>query len=48
VLKAAEEHRQALKNPPKNITEYLASLEKQELPNSVAALRLLYVSDTNG
>ena len=45
VLQSAEEHRQALRNPPKTITEYLLSLEVQELPESVAALRLLYAAD---
>jgi len=46
VLQSAEEHRQALRNPPKTITEYLLSLEVQELPESVAALRLLYAADS--
>jgi hypothetical protein len=38
---AAETHRQSLKNPPKSVEEFLASLETQGLPKSVAALRTL-------
>lgn len=41
VMDAAETHRQSLKNPPKSIEEFLASLEAQGLPQSVAALRRL-------
>jgi hypothetical protein len=35
VKEAAETHRQSLKNPPKSIKEFLASLEAQGLPQSV-------------
>jgi hypothetical protein len=42
VKEAAETHRQSLKNPPKSIKEFLASLEAQGLPQSVAALRILF------
>ena len=42
VLDAAETHRQSLQNPQKSIEEFLASLEAQGLPKSVAALRALY------
>jgi predicted nucleic acid-binding protein len=42
VMDAAETHRQSLKNPPKSIEEFLASLEAQGLPKSVAALRTLF------
>jgi predicted nucleic acid-binding protein len=41
VKEAAETHRQSLKNPSKSIGQYLASLEAQGLPQSVAALRIL-------
>ena len=46
VRQAAEEHRQSLKNPAKTIAEYLASLERQELPESVASLRVLFAAET--
>lgn len=42
VLAAAETHRQSLKNPPRSIDEFLASLEAQGLVRSVAALRMLF------
>jgi predicted nucleic acid-binding protein len=42
VMNAAETHRQSLKSPPKSIEEFLASLEAQGLPESVAALRTLF------
>jgi predicted nucleic acid-binding protein len=42
VMDAAETHRRSLKNPPKSIEEFLASLEAQGLPKSVAALRVLF------
>jgi predicted nucleic acid-binding protein len=42
VLDAAETHRRSLKNPPKSIGEFLASLEAQGLAKSVAALRMLF------
>ena len=42
VKEAAETHRQSLKNPPKSVKEFLASLEAQGLPQSVAALRILF------
>lgn len=42
VKEAAETHRQSLKNPPKSIEEFLASLEAQGLLQSVAALRMLF------
>jgi predicted nucleic acid-binding protein len=42
VLNAAEMHRQSLKNPPKSVEEFLASLEAQGLPKSVAVMRSLY------
>ena len=41
VKEAAETHRRSLKNPPKSIEEFLASLEAQGLPQSVAVLRTL-------
>jgi predicted nucleic acid-binding protein len=41
VKEAAETHRKSLKNPPKSIKEFLASLEAQGLPQSAAALRVL-------
>ena len=42
VLDAAEAHRQSLKNPPKSIEEFLASLETQGLTKTAAALRMLF------
>ena len=39
VVEAAENHRNSLKNPPKTPDEYLASLERQELTKTAAALR---------
>ena len=41
VLDAAETHRQSLKNPPKSVTAFLASLEAQGLSKSLAVLRKL-------
>lgn len=39
VLSAASEHRQSLKRPPKNVFEYLSTLERQGLNLTVARLR---------
>jgi predicted nucleic acid-binding protein len=39
VMEAAETHRQSLKNPPKSVEKFLASLEAQGLPKSVAVMR---------
>ncbi len=39
VLEAAANHRRSLKNPPKTVQEYLDTLLKQGLPQSVAVLR---------
>jgi predicted nucleic acid-binding protein len=47
VMDAAETHRQSLKNPPKSLEEFLASLEAQGLPQSVAALRMLFQRPTD-
>jgi hypothetical protein len=47
VMDAAEAHRRSLKNPPKSIEEFLASLEAQGLPKSVAALRTLFQRTTD-
>jgi hypothetical protein len=41
VLEAAETHRRSLRNPSKSSEEFLASLEAQGLPKSVAAMRTL-------
>jgi len=46
VMDAAETHRQSLKNPPKSVEEFLASLETQGLPQSVAALQRLFQQPT--
>ena len=46
-MDAAETHRQSLKNPPKSIEEFLASLEAQGLPKSMATLRMLFQLATN-
>jgi hypothetical protein len=39
VLAAAKAHRTSLKNPPKNASDYLDGLERQELPQTVSFLR---------
>lgn len=39
VCAAAKKHRSSLKNPPMNVPEYLASLERQGLPQTVSILR---------
>ena len=39
ILYAVKLHRESLKCPPKTIDEYLATLEKQKLPKTVAILR---------
>jgi Na+/phosphate symporter len=41
VCQAAERQRRRLKNPPKTIDEYLATLEEQKLPQSAALMRQL-------
>lgn len=46
VLNAAEMHRQSLKNPPKSVEEFLASLEAQGLLKSVTVLRSIYLRPT--
>ena len=39
VCEAVQRHRQSLRRPPKTVDEYLATLEQQEMPRTVAALR---------
>ena len=39
VVDAAESHRQSLKNPPKTLSEYLETLERQGLTKTVSLLR---------
>jgi predicted nucleic acid-binding protein len=39
VVAAAQAHRQSLKNPPKTIVEYLDTLERQGLAQTVSVLR---------
>ena len=39
VVAAAQDHRQSLKNPPKTVAEYLETLERQGLTQTVSALR---------
>ena len=39
VVAAAENHRQSLKNPPKAVAEYLETLERQGLTQTVSVLR---------
>ena len=39
VLQAAKNHRSDLTRPPKSVDEYIATLEKQRLPKTVAFLR---------
>ncbi len=38
VCQAAKRHRSSLKNPPKNVDEYLSTLNKQSLPQTVQSL----------
>jgi predicted nucleic acid-binding protein len=45
VLRAAEDHRNNLKNPPATVEQYLALLERQGLSETVAALALLYYEE---
>ncbi len=39
VASAAQHHRESLKNPPKTVTEYLETLERQGLTQTVPVLR---------
>ncbi len=39
VVAAAQLHRQSLENPPKSVTEYLETLERQGLTRTVSVLR---------
>jgi predicted nucleic acid-binding protein len=39
ILQAVKKHRLSLTRPPKTVNEYLATLEKQKLPQTVAFLR---------
>jgi hypothetical protein len=39
VVAAAQDHRQSLKNPPKTVPEYLDTLERQGLTQTVSVLR---------
>ena len=39
VVAAAENHRQSLKNPPNTVSEYLETLERQGLTQTVSVLR---------
>jgi hypothetical protein len=39
VCAAVKTHREGLKNPPKTVAEYLETLQRQSLPETVAALR---------
>lgn len=48
VLQAAEDHRKNLKNPPKTVVEYLASLSQQGLVEAVASLTSLYAEAGGG
>ncbi len=41
VCAAIKRQRESLKNPPKTVREFLATLERQRLPQTVAKLRLL-------
>jgi hypothetical protein len=41
VCRAAREHRRSLKHPPKSAEEYLETLRRQSLPETVAALSQL-------
>jgi hypothetical protein len=39
VVAAADTHRQSLRNPPKTVQEYLDTLERQGLTQTVSVLR---------
>jgi hypothetical protein len=39
VVAAAENHRQSLKNPAKTVSQYLETLERQGLTQTVSVLR---------
>ena len=39
VCRAVKLHRESLKNPPKTVEEYLETLGRQSLPQTVCALR---------
>jgi hypothetical protein len=39
IVEAAQTHRKSLKNPPKTVAEYLDSLERQKLTQTVSMLR---------
>jgi hypothetical protein len=39
VCAAAKSHRQKLKNPPKTTEEYLQTLERQQLPETIVRLQ---------
>lgn len=39
VVAAAQNHRQSLKNPPKTVTEYLETVERQGLTQTASVLR---------
>jgi len=41
VVAAAQNHRNSLRNPPKTVDEYLATLERQGLTQTVSVLRQL-------
>lgn len=43
VLEAANTHRASLRNPPKTREEYLITLERQGQPQSVHALRAIWI-----
>jgi hypothetical protein len=45
VLQAAETHRGSLRNPPKTREEYLRTLERQGLIESVTALRAIWATE---
>jgi len=39
MLAAVKRHRTSLKNPPKTADEYLAILDRQQIPQTVLAMR---------
>jgi hypothetical protein len=48
VLDAAKAHRASLRNPPNTREEYLSTLERQGLSDSVHALRAIWIPDPDG
>ncbi|MGC6766960.1 PIN domain-containing protein, partial [Escherichia coli] len=42
-IKAAQQHRQSLKNPPMTVETFLGCLQKQKLPQFISHLRAFQI-----